>query len=62
MGSCKTCKNWNNRECVAFDNVERNEKIPDTDAGIYADADDDSGLQWSFRTGPDFGCTKWRKK
>ena len=68
MGHCKDCKHWEshidtrNRSwhtCEAANWVERDSKIGDDDLAIYADANDDSGLDAGLKTGPMFGCVKF---
>jgi hypothetical protein len=62
VGKCKDCMAWNNGECADVDYVYENEKVEMDNFGIFADADDDQGLVWGLKTGPDFGCVKFKSK
>lgn len=67
-GHCKDCKYWEthvddwNKQwttCEAVSWVDYAEKIPEDGLAIYADANDDSGLDAGLKTGPMFGCVKF---
>jgi hypothetical protein len=53
-------KTWNTCEVVAW--VGYSDKIADDAVAIYADANDDSGLEAGMKTGPMFGCIKFFPK
>lgn len=57
MNTCKTCRWWGVvlEGCCDFVNTIYGEK-PSKRFEIVASADDDSNLQASLCTGPDFGC------
>jgi hypothetical protein len=57
MGTCKTCKWWDdNGQCDKVGNIQAT-KHPNTLFDIICDAADDTGLWAALKTGPDFGCT-----
>jgi len=62
MGRCKDCKNWDKREsiCGHIEWVEVQEMPQDDNFVLVANSDDDQGLEAYVRTGPDFGCTKFK--
>lgn len=71
MGHCKDCKFWEYHydiwrkewhTCEAVDGVYYSDKIPDDSFAIYAEADDDSGLNSGLKTGPLFGCIKFQER
>jgi len=75
---CKNCSYWGRARVGACDAIQSSfqmafpsfnnhyEKSFETYAkdgfAIYADADDDSGLQTELVTGPEFGCNKFYSK
>ncbi len=66
MGNCKDCKHWhvalghsNWNTCEYPKTVEYDQKIGDAEFAFYADAHDDSGLDYGLKTGPLFGCIKF---
>jgi hypothetical protein len=59
VGTCKTCKWWDNGRCE----LEGSESIrPATRFEIEVTVDDDTNLQSCLRTGPDFGCIHHKPK
>lgn len=65
MGHCKDCGFWdsdtkNFNTCLFPDWVDQYTKIEDDTFAIYADACDDSGLTAGLKTGPMFGCVKFK--
>jgi hypothetical protein len=69
MGNCKDCQywdldtyNWNTSWsiCACVDDVRYSEKIDASSFAMYADAHDDSGLEYGLKTGPMFGCVKFK--
>lgn len=62
MNTCKTCVFWENNHCDLPDIRYRPNKNPNADVEIEWDADDDSGLTISLKTGPDFGCVHHQEK
>jgi len=63
MGNCKDCKNWDkNYHTCDVDWVNQNKLIVEDNFALYADAHDDSGLQAGLKTGPMFGCVKFKLK
>lgn len=70
MGHCKDCKHWHValghttwNTCEAVDSgVEHDQVIPDDSFAMYADASDDSGLDYGLKTGPLFGCIKFQPR
>ena len=62
MGLCKDCKYWINGECVDLDLDTFNDmKLEGSDRALYYIMDD-SGLDCGLKTGPEFGCVRFRKK
>jgi hypothetical protein len=65
MGHCKDCTNWNRwtKECDTLParSYKTNEP-PDDSFYVYAEADDDQGLQWGMRCGPNFGCVLFQAR
>lgn len=74
---CKNCRFWGEYRLGACNAVQAEIEISsppnhlyrltfktnEIDSfGVYADADDDSGLQAELITGPEFGCNKFRSK
>ncbi len=70
MGHCKDCKYWEAHfdgrktwhTCEGADCATYDQKIFDDSFAIYAEALDDSGLQYGLKTGPMFGCIKFEQK
>jgi hypothetical protein len=71
MGHCKDCKYWEHHKdgyskewstCGEPDWVDYADVIPDDSMAIYADASDDQGLECGLKTGPLFGCIKFKTK
>jgi hypothetical protein len=69
--NCKDCKYWETHTdcrgkswstCEAAPWVGRSYKISDDSFAIYADASDDSGLECGLKTGPMFGCIKFKAR
>lgn len=69
MGNCKNCEYWEAHSdlpglqwntCEAPNLVNRADKIEDDTFALYANAHDDSGLEWGLKTGPMFGCVKFK--
>jgi hypothetical protein len=65
---CKDCKFWKAHtdqwrdswtECDQVGGSSREGTLSDDDFAIYADADDNSGLEVGLKTGPMFGCIKF---
>ena len=62
MGLCKDCKYWSYGECVDLDLDTFNDmKLEGSDRALYYIMDD-SGLDCGHKTGPEFGCVRFRKK
>lgn len=73
---CKNCSHWGRIKLGACDAIQSSFKIVSPSVSylksfetyakdgfaIYADADDDSGLQTELVTGPEFGCNKFKSK
>ena len=70
---CKNCKYWEHYNTmynkswsacgrIPFIQIDSGEKVKEGEAGIYADATDDSGLDVHLVTDADFGCTKFIEK
>ena len=60
---CKYCKYWSYRECVDLDlDTFNNIKLEGSDRALYYSVKDDSGLDCGLKTGPEFGCVRFRKK
>ncbi len=73
MGNCKDCKFWesyqsmfggkNWTECSFVGNVDSANMPVDEDSfSVFANCDDDSGLNSGLLTGPMFGCIKFQQK
>ena len=71
MGRCKDCHYWEGhidvlgREwhtCERVDWVDRDTPPGKDEAAIYAEASDDYGLMAGLLTGPEFGCTNFKRK
>lgn len=75
MGNCKNCKHWQLKEIGPYfgpktkatygacDGIDYGDKpANDTQAAIFADADDDSNLTAELITGPEFGCVLFCQK
>ena len=71
IGNCKDCKYWGQTqdgygkswtECEFPEWATRDEKIADDGIAYYADASDDTGLDAGLKTGPMFGCIKFKAK
>ena len=62
IGLCKDCKYWSDGECVDLDLDTFNDmKLEGSDRALYYIMDD-SGLDCGLKTGPEFGCVRFRKK
>jgi hypothetical protein len=63
-GTCSTCSYWDeDSKCLCSDVVgDIYAQMQGDHFGIAARVDDDSGLTVSFKTGPDFGCVKYKAK
>ena len=62
IGLCKYCKYWSYGECVDLDLDTFNDmKLEGSDRALYYIMDD-SGLDCGLKTGPEFGCVRFRKK
>jgi len=67
MGKCKECKFWDFRatgqdgsaECGAFDWQGTKQPIARDNAAMEIWTNDDYGLHYKFKTGPNFGCVKF---
>lgn len=68
FGHCKDCKHWEHHEdiakrkwstCAKVDDAAPYQKIGETEAAIFAEAHDDSGLWYGLKTGAMFGCTNF---
>jgi len=71
MGNCKDCKHWEHHTdcyrkqwntCGAVDWVDYADKMPEGGFALYADASDDTGLSAGLKTGPLFGCVRFKPK
>lgn len=63
MGLCKDCKYWYCGECDNLELEDFNDmKLEGSDRELYYRVDDDSGLDCGLKTGPEFGCVRFRKK
>ena len=63
MMLCKDCRHWNHGECVDIGLYIFNDmKLEGSDRELYYSVDDDSGLDCGLKTGPKFGCVRFRKK
>ena len=69
MGLCKDCKYWNKEEywnsgkCIDIDLDTFNDmKLEGSDRALYYSVEDDYGLECGLKTGPEFGCVRFRKK
>ena len=69
MGLCKDCKYWNkgeywdSGECMDIDLDTFNDmKLEGSDRALYYSVMDDSGLDCGLKTGPEFGCVRFKKK
>ena len=63
MGLCKDCKYWDYGECADIDLDTFNDmKLEGSDRALYYSVMDDSGLDCGLKTGPEFGCVRFRKK
>ena len=63
MMLCKDCKYWSYGECVDLDLDTFNDmKLEGSDRALYYIVMDDSGLDCGLKTGPEFGCVRFRKK
>lgn len=69
MGHCKDCKHWHQalghtswNTCEAPDTVVYDAVIADDTFALYAEAHDDSGLEYGLKTGPMFGCVKFEPR
>ncbi len=69
MGNCKDCKYWESHQdmrgkvwttCERVDLVNSVEEIGDDGAGVLVEISDDYGLMAGLRTGPMFGCVKFK--
>jgi hypothetical protein len=60
MENCKDCTHWRYGKCTKADILDLEEKPEKDNFGIFAYADDDQGLWVELRTGPDFGCVKFK--
>ena len=59
-GLCKDCRYWNREECDDIDLDTFNDmKLEGSDRALYYR---DSGLDCGLKTGPEFGCVRFRKK
>ena len=62
-GLCKDCKYWDNGKCDDIDLDTFNDmKLEGSDRALYYRVDDDSGLDCVLKTGPEFGCVRFKKK
>lgn len=74
---CKDCKFWATAElpisrmkrssnnwnvCVIVYDFKHNSAVEEDECAIYADADDNFGLQTALETGPMFGCVNFKPK
>ena len=63
MMLCKDCRHWNHGECVDIGLYIFNDmKLEGSDRELYYSVDDDSGLDCGLKTGPEFGCVRFRKR
>ena len=64
MGLCKDCKYWYHGECddIDLDKTFNDMKLEGSDRVLRFIVDDDSGLDCGLKTGPEFGCVRFRKK
>jgi hypothetical protein len=71
IGYCKDCDHWTEHtnqyreswiECGLAEWYDRKGVLHDDLFGYYAQSDDDSGLDAGIKTGPMFGCVKFRSK
>ena len=62
MMLCKDCRYWSRGECADIDLDTFNDmKLEGSDRALYYIMDD-SGLDCGLKTGPEFGCVRFRKK
>ena len=62
IGLCKDCRYWKYRERDDIDLDTFNDmKLEGSDRALYYIMDD-SGLDCGLKTGPEFGCVRFRKK
>ena len=62
-GLCKDCKYWDDGECVdLYLDTFNCMKLDGSERALYYIVDDDSGLDCGLKTGPEFGCVRFRKK
>ena len=71
VGHCKDCRFWESHvnghdtaatTCEAAGWVRYDQKLNDDSFAVYADANDDQGLEAGLKTGPLFGCVKFQQK
>ena len=63
MMLCKDCMYWKYGERVDLDLDTFNDmKLEGSDRALYYTVMDDSGLDCGLKTGPEFGCVRFRKK
>lgn len=65
MGNCKDCKWWGRVYpfvCDIITDAYRGERMEGDSFALDAWALDDSGLECQLRTGPLFGCVKFKKR
>ena len=60
--TCNSCRCWESGFCGIVDHYKGPQTEPATLFQIEASADDDSNLQASLRTGPDFGCILYQPR
>jgi hypothetical protein len=59
---CKDCKHWDDGECRAIGSHDKGfgwKQNPAILFDIVVTVDDDSGLDYRLRTGPEFGCVRF---
>ena len=63
IGLCKDCKYWSYGECAdIYIDASNCMKIEGSDRMLYCSVKDDSGLDYGLKTGPEFGCVRFKKK
>lgn len=68
-GRCKDCMFWHEvntgrhqwHECEASTWTPMTSPMEEDGFALYAEATDDSGVESGIKTGPEFGCTKFKK-
>ena len=60
MGRCEDCREWEDGECILVDCLDEDEIVCGANFAAYVTAADDHGLRYGLKTGPDFGCVRFR--